>query len=89
MENKGDILLSPQIRGEVDELIRDGVKKLGVYHVEKPLVFNKKGELVSQDFRLLFFYYNRLEKYPLGKGINWAREAIDRQMAMEPAMKES
>ena len=89
MENKGDILLSPQIRGEVDELIRDGVKKLGVYHVEKPLVFNKKGELVSQDFRLLFFYYNRLEKYPLGKGINWAREAIDRQMAMEPVMKES
>ncbi|MEY3368433.1 MAG: hypothetical protein RI973_1588 [Bacteroidota bacterium] len=87
MENKGDILLSPQIRAEVDELIRDGVKKLGVYHVEKPLVFNKKGELVSQDFRLLFFYYNRLEKYPLGKCINWAREAIDRQMAMEPAIK--
>jgi glycerol-3-phosphate O-acyltransferase len=67
----GRIKLASQIYFDEEILLKDGVRKLGVYHVEKPLLFNQKGELVSQDFKLLYFYHNRLVVYGLDKVIAW------------------
>lgn len=78
MSELGKIKLSKQIHLSIDELITNGVRNLGVYHVQKPLVFNKKGQLISQDFRLLFFYHNRLKHYKLENSIDWKKvEGMD------------
>jgi glycerol-3-phosphate O-acyltransferase len=69
MEEEGNIRLSDAVRGDIDELIRDGVKRLGTYHLSKPLRINKKGEIVSDSFKVLYFYHNRLENYQLDKVI--------------------
>ena len=80
MKENGRIKLSKQIRYEVDELIQDGVRKLGVYHVEKPLVFNHKGQLASQDFKLLYFYFNRLDNYHLDRQLVWNKVKMEEEM---------
>ncbi|MBK6904684.1 MAG: 1-acyl-sn-glycerol-3-phosphate acyltransferase [Saprospirales bacterium] len=64
-ESKGNIKLSEQIRWAPRDLIMDGIKNLGVFNAFKPLKINKKNKLVSQDFKLLFYYRNRLENYKL------------------------
>ena len=85
MRDRKEIKLSRQILFSEDELIRDGMRKLGIYHVEKPLIYDKHGKIVSQDFKLLFFYHNRLTHYGLNQQLNWnlpeqreAAELVDR-----------
>ena len=70
-EKKGEIKLAEVIHWEVEDLIREGIKKLGTYHADQPLIINKKGLIVSQDFNVLFFYHNRLTNYGFDKVINW------------------
>jgi glycerol-3-phosphate O-acyltransferase len=77
MEQEDKIKLSPEIHLSAIELIRDGVKKLGIFHKQKPLLFNKSGELVSDDFRTLYYYHNRLEHYGLDKAVHWKSEEIE------------
>jgi glycerol-3-phosphate O-acyltransferase len=63
-----------------DELVKDGMKNLGVYHVRKPLIFNKKGDLESDDFYTLFYYHNRLENFGLTKRVRWDDYKIVQRM---------
>ncbi len=83
MKEKGRIKLSDQIYYSIDDLIRDGVRNLGIYHPEKTLKFNKKGQLISQNFKLLFFYHNRLIKYGLEKEIVWSKVSSNQKMEIE------
>lgn len=69
MESRGSIKLSEQIRWPARDLIRDGIVNLGVYNPFKPLKINKKGMLVSQDFKLLYYYRNRLDNYKLEEAL--------------------
>ncbi len=71
MEEKGEIKLSEQIHRELDTIIDDGIKRLGNFHLAKPLKLNKKGKIISENFKLLYFYHNRLENYGLDKKIRW------------------
>jgi glycerol-3-phosphate O-acyltransferase len=71
LEEKGRLKLSDPIRLSPAELVQDGVKNLGVYHVRKPLLFNRKGDLESDEFNVLFFYHNRLENFGLTKRVKW------------------
>ena len=73
MEAAGEIKLSDIIKGDLDELLRDGVKRLGSFHVQKPLRTNKRGEIVSDSFKILYFYHNRMATYKLAKDIVWER----------------
>jgi glycerol-3-phosphate O-acyltransferase len=77
MEQKGKLQLAPEIHLPAVELIRDGVSKLGIFHREKPLKFNKDGNIVSDDFRVLYYYHNRLENYGLAQKVNWKTEEIE------------
>jgi glycerol-3-phosphate O-acyltransferase len=52
-------------------LIRDGLSRLGTFHLKKPLRVNKQGQVVSENFLLLYFYHNRMEGYDLEKKIFW------------------
>jgi glycerol-3-phosphate O-acyltransferase len=65
MASEGEIKLSETLEKEATaEIIRDGIKQLGAFHIKKPLRF-KKGKIISDSFQLLYFYHNRLEHYGL------------------------
>lgn len=84
---QNEIKLARQIYFDEAALIRDGIRKLGIYHAYKPLIFNKKGEIVSQDFKLLFFYNNRLAHYHLHRQIDWSK--VKQPLQPEAAMVEA
>ncbi len=77
MEREGQLKLSPIIRGNIDELIMDGIKRVGNFHAYKPLKLNKKGQVVSENFKLLYYYHNRLDHYGLEKKIQWSLYEMD------------
>ncbi len=70
LEENGELLLSPAIKKSAAEVIQDGVKNIGVFHAADPLAFNKKGELISKDFKLLYYYHNRIAHYGLAEKVN-------------------
>lgn len=65
LEKADKIKLSGLIHGDIETLIKDGIKNSGMYHSSKPLKYNKDGRIISQDFKVLYFYHNRLENYGL------------------------
>jgi glycerol-3-phosphate O-acyltransferase len=70
-EEDEKIRLHPEIKLPVQELVETGVKNLGIYHHRPPLEFTKQGDLVSSDFRVLYYYHNRLDSYELERKITW------------------
>jgi glycerol-3-phosphate O-acyltransferase len=76
-EKADKIKLAPELRSTPAEVVRHGVKNLGIYHTEKPLQFTKDGDIVSSDFRVLYFYHNRLEYYRLDRAVHWKSEEIE------------
>lgn len=71
MEADDEIKLSNPIRGNLDDLLGDGVQRLGSFHALSPLKWNKKGLLVSDSFKILYFYHNRMATYHLDRKIAW------------------
>lgn len=70
MARKEEIRVDPIVLADdVDEMIQYAVKKLGVYHAKRPLIFTKKGNIKCQEMKLLLFYHNRLEGYGLEKHV--------------------
>ncbi len=77
MEQAGKIRLASEIRRAAKDIVREGVKNLGIFHSEKPLQFDSHGDIVSANFRVLYFYHNRLNSYQLAKFIQWRSEEIE------------
>ncbi|MDH3245121.1 MAG: glycerol acyltransferase, partial [Saprospiraceae bacterium] len=67
MEASGNIRLSEPLSWDLDDMIKDGIEKLGLYHDKKPLKLTKDNFVTSENFKLLFYYHNRLENYGLDK----------------------
>ncbi len=80
LAEKDRLKLSDAIRLSPAELLADGMKNLGVYHVHKPLLFNKKGDIESDDFSTLFYYHNRLENFGLTKRVQWNKYKLETRM---------
>jgi len=70
-EIAGEISLTDEISWEIEDLVKDGIKKLGTYHADQPLKINKKGKIISEDFKVLFFYHNRLDFYDFANSVKW------------------
>ena len=77
LHSDGNIQLSDIMYAEPEEIIRHGIKHLGAYHVDKPLRYNKAGDIVSDSFNLLFFYHNRLSTYGWEHHIQWRKRAME------------
>ncbi len=69
MEQKGAVKLAEKIHGNVEDLVQDGIARLGNFHVNQPLRIDRKKKIVSDNFKLLFYYHNRLAHYDLDKPI--------------------
>jgi glycerol-3-phosphate O-acyltransferase len=71
LEQQGKVKLSDSLAQSREEVINDGIRNLGLYHPQKVLKKNKEGKYVSENFRLLYFYHNRLDTYDLQDTVNW------------------
>ncbi len=72
LEAKGRIKLAPIIQeGGVAEILTDGMKNMGVFHTERPIFRDKKGQVRSESFKLLYFYHNRLDGYRSVERVEW------------------
>lgn len=69
MKVEGKLDLPPHMQLPVDDLVQHGLNNLGLYHARKTLKKNKKGDLVTEDMKTLFYYHNRLNGYGLEKWI--------------------
>ena len=76
MEANGQIKLSDQVRSDPQEIIKTGIKHLGSYHAKKAIKFTKEGSIISDSFKLLYYYHNRLNNYQLEQEIIWKNERI-------------
>ncbi|MCG8474345.1 MAG: 1-acyl-sn-glycerol-3-phosphate acyltransferase [Cytophagales bacterium] len=54
---------------DIDEMIRFGIKNCGMYHTERPILFNKGGNVTTQNINTLYYYSNRLIGYGFEKYI--------------------
>jgi len=70
LENENKIRLSEEIKWDNEDLLKHGIQKMGSYHPKQPLMIDKDYQLiVSEDFKLLFYYHNRLSGYGLENGL--------------------
>jgi glycerol-3-phosphate O-acyltransferase len=71
LEQQDKIKLSETLDDSLQVIINDGLRNLGLYHPQKVLTRNKEGKYFSENFRLLYFYHNRLDSYDLEEVVNW------------------
>ncbi|KAA3635676.1 MAG: glycerol acyltransferase [Bacteroidetes bacterium] len=74
MKKQGEVQLSGEVEGDLENLIKMGITRMGSFHTLNPLMINKKGKIISQNFKVLYYYHNRLEGYGLDSQITWVRE---------------
>ncbi len=77
LESMGELVTSEPLQWDLDELVLDGINKLGIYHDQKPIKLDN-GMVRSENLKLLFYYHNRLSSYGL--------EKVIRKSSMEIAM---
>lgn len=63
MENEGALRLSTIFEHSSEEILEDGLEKIGLYHSRTPLRMTSDAFLVSDDLELLYYYYNRINIY--------------------------
>ncbi len=57
------------LKGDIDLVIRHGLENVGIFHLKRPLLFNKEGNIITRDLNTLYYYHNRLVGYDLEKFI--------------------
>lgn len=62
LARKGEIQVQEEFSNDPDRIAREGFRMLGSYHADKPL-YVKKDYVYSNDFKLLYYYHNRLDIY--------------------------
>ncbi len=68
LEKKGEIQVADHLKEKtLDDSIKMGVNNVGVFHTKRPLLFNKEGQITTQDLKTLYYYRNRLDGYDLEK----------------------
>jgi glycerol-3-phosphate O-acyltransferase len=67
IENKLNI--ASHLKGDIDEIIKRGLYNVGIFHLKRPLLRNRDGNIITQDLNTLYYYHNRLTGYELDKFI--------------------
>lgn len=69
LKEQGKVYHATHLKGNIDLVIRHGLDNVGIFHLKRPLLMNKDGNIITKDFNTLFFYHNRLVGYDLEKCI--------------------
>lgn len=69
LKEKNKINFASHLRGELDEVIKRGIDNVGIFHLKRPLLRNKSGNIITQDLNVLYYYHNRLVGYDLERFI--------------------
>jgi glycerol-3-phosphate O-acyltransferase len=67
LTENGKINMAPHLHNDMDTIIKHGLDNVGMYHAKRPLIMDVKGDIVTEDMSLLYFYHNRLTGYGLEK----------------------
>ncbi len=63
MKEEGKINYATHLKGNSDSAIQRGLENVGIFHLNRPLLKNKKGNIITKDLSLLYYYHNRLVGY--------------------------
>ncbi len=69
MKDQGKVHHATHLKGKIDLVIRHGLDNVGIFHLKRPLLMNKDGNIITKDFNTLYYYHNRLVGYDLEKFI--------------------
>lgn len=67
LKDEKKVNYATHLKGNADLVIKHGLDNVGIFHLNRPLLRNKKGNIVTQDLSLLYYYQNRLVGYDLEK----------------------
>jgi glycerol-3-phosphate O-acyltransferase len=69
LKDEGKVNYATHVKGKIDLVIRHGLENVGIFHLKRPLLFNKEGNIITRDLNTLYYYHNRLVGYDLEKSI--------------------
>jgi glycerol-3-phosphate O-acyltransferase len=69
MKDDSKINYATHLKGKIDLVIKHGLENCGIFHLKRPLLFNKEGDIITRDLNTLYYYHNRLTGYDLEKFI--------------------
>jgi len=69
LKDNNKVYYATHLKGKADSVINQGLLNVGAIHLNKPLLKNKKGNIVTRDLTLLYYYHNRLAGYDLERFI--------------------
>lgn len=64
LARNGKLQVQEEFSLDLETILEEGLNKLGCYHSDKPL-YIKDGCIRSADYKLLYYYHNRLDIYEL------------------------
>src|SRR5690606_19624138 len=67
LQEEDRVKIAPHIFDEIDKVIDHGLLNVGMYHVRRPVVKNRKGDIITEDLNTLYYYHNRMNGYDLEK----------------------
>ena len=69
LKEEDKVNCATHFKEKIDIVIRQGLENVGIFHLKRPLLFNKNGDIITQDLNILYYYHNRLVGYDLEKFI--------------------
>lgn len=69
LKDDGKVNFATHFKGKADEVIAHGLDNVGTFHLKRPLLKNKKGNIITHDLTVLYYYHNRMTGYDLEKFI--------------------
>ncbi len=67
LKEQGKVNRATHLKGDIDLVIKHGLENVGIFHLKRPLLFNKEGNIITRDLSTLYYYHNRLVGYDLEK----------------------
>jgi glycerol-3-phosphate O-acyltransferase len=65
LKDEGRVRHATHLKGNADAVIKLGIENVGIFHLKRPLLINKKGNIITRDLTVLYYYHNRLVGYDL------------------------
>lgn len=69
LKENSEVNYATHFKGKADQVIKHGLDNVGTFHLKRPLLKNKKGNIITHDLTVLYYYHNRLTGYDLEKFI--------------------